>query len=335
MLHGFMRSTTGFAIVRGGLGFWEGGNFPSAIKSIAEWFPLKERSIASGIMISGTTVGHIIAPGIVMWLADAFSWQVSFIVTGALGLLWLALWLYLYDKPEHSKRISQSELQHIQSDPIDKVAEEGGVSWFSLLGKRATWGFLGASFLTDPVWWFYLFWLPSFLASSGMDKSEIAFPITIVYAVTAVLSIAGGYLSSYFIRIGWTLNASRKVTMLVCVLMAMPVMTIRFSNDVWLSVMIVAVAAAAQTIWKGVLLTSVTDQFPKKVVSSVSGIGGLGGAVGGILAAKAVGELLDSYKADGDLVSGYNLIFMICGLAYVFAFFLFHIMSPKLSRVKI
>ena len=335
MLHGFMRSTTGFAIVRGGLGFWEGGNFPSAVKSIAEWFPLKERSIASGIMISGTTVGPILAPGIVMWLAEVFSWQMSFIVTGALGLLWLVLWLYLYDKPERSKRLKEPELHYIQSDTVGLPVDKHKVSWFSLLGIKATWGFLGATFLTDPVWWFYLFWLPSFLASSGMDKSDIAFPITIVYAVTAVLSIAGGWLSSYFIRIGWNLNASRKATMLICVLMAMPVMTIRFSDDVWVSIMIVALAAAAQTIWKGVLLTSVTDQFPKKVVSSVSGIGGLGGAVGGMLAAKGVGMLLDAYKAKGDIASGYNLIFVMCGLAYIIAIFLFHIMSPKLSRVNI
>ena len=335
ILHGFMRSTTGFAIVRGGLGFWEGGNFPSAVKSIAEWFPLKERSIASGIMISGTTVGPILAPGIVMWLAEVFSWQMSFIVTGALGLIWLVLWLYLYDKPEHSKRLKEPELHYIQTDTIGLPVDQHKTSWFSLLGKKATWGFLGASFLTDPVWWFYLFWLPSFLASNGMDKSEIAFPITIVYAVTAGLSVAGGWLSSYFIRIGWTLNASRKATMLICVLMAMPVMTIRFSDDVWVSIMIVALAAAAQTIWKGVLLTSVTDQFPKKVVSSVSGIGGLGGAVGGMLAAKGVGILLDAYKAKGDLASGYNLIFVMCGLSYIVAIFLFHMMSPKLSRVNI
>jgi ACS family hexuronate transporter-like MFS transporter len=196
-------------------------------------------------------------------------------------------------------------------------------------------GFLGAQLLTDPVWWFYLFWLPSYLPTAEWIRANIAFPITVVYAVTAVLSIAGGWLSSYFIRIGWTLNASRKVTMLICVLMALPVITIRFSNDIWLSVMIVAVAAAAQTIWKGVLLTTVTDQFPKNVVSSVTGIGGLGGAVGGILTAKGVGILLDAYKAKGDITAGYDFIFVLCGLAYVIAIIFFHLMSPKLERVNI
>lgn len=335
MLHAFMRSTTGFAIVRGGLGFWEGGNFPSAIKAIAEWFPVKERSIASGIMISGTTVGPILAPGIVIWLAESFSWQISFIVTGALGLLWLVLWLYLYDKPESSKRLGEAELSYIQSEPVQDTPGKKEASWLSLLQKKETWGFLSATLLTDPVWWFYLFWLPSFLASSGMDKTQIAFPITVVYAITAVLSIAGGWLSSYFIRIGWSLNASRKTTMLICVFMALPVMAIRFSSDIWISIMIVAVAAAAQTIWKGVLLTSVTDQFPKSVVSTVSGIGGLGGAVGGMLAAKGVGILLDGYKAKGDITAGYNMIFVMCGLSYVVAIFLFHMLSPRLNKVNL
>jgi ACS family hexuronate transporter-like MFS transporter len=335
ILHAFMRSTTGFAIVRGGLGFWEGGNFPSAVKAIAEWFPVKERSIASGIMISGTTVGPILAPGIVIWLAESFSWQISFIVTGSLGFVWLALWFFLYEKPEKSKRLSVAELKYINSDSVSSATTSRQASWGTLLGKKATWGFLSATLLTDPVWWFYLFWLPSYLASSGMDNTQIAFPITVVYAITAVLSIAGGWLSSYFIRIGWNLNASRKTTMLICVLMALPVMTIRFSTDIWVSIMIVAVAAAAQTIWKGVLLTSVTDQFPKSVVSTVSGIGGLGGAVGGMLAAKGVGILLDGYKAKGDITAGYNLIFVMCGLSYVLAIFLFHMLSPKLSKVNI
>ena len=215
------------------------------------------------------------------------------------------------------------------------TAENNKVPLGALLNKKATWGFFLATFLTDPVWWFYLFWLPSFLTNNGMSKTEIAFPLTIVYAVTAVLSIAGGWLSSYFIKRGWTVNKSRKTTMLICVCMALPVMLIRFSNDVWLSVMIIAVAAAAQTIWKGVLLTTVTDQFPKKAVSSVSGIGGLGGAVGGMLAAQAVGIVLDAYKADNNIQAGYNLIFVLCGLMYVVAIALFHKLSPQLKKVKI
>ena len=334
MAHALVKSTIGFNVVRGALGFSEGGNFPAAIKAIAEWFPAKERSLASGFMISGTTVGPILAPGIVLWLANSYSWQISFIITGALGLVWLIAWYFLYDKPEKHKRLSKEELEYI-NEGTEVNSGDNKVPLKELLNKKATWGFFGATFLTDPVWWFYLFWLPSFLTNNGMSKTEIAFPLTVVYAVTAVLSIAGGWLSSYFIKKGWTINKSRKVTMLICACMALPVILIRFSSNIWLSVMIIAVAAAAQTIWKGVLLTTIADQFPKKAVSSVSGIGGLGGAVGGMLAAQAVGILLDAYKADNNIQAGYNLIFVLCGLAYVVAITLFHGLSPKLAKVKI
>ena len=334
MAHALVKSTIGFNVVRGALGFSEGGNFPAAIKAIAEWFPAKERSLASGFMISGTTVGPILAPGIVLWLANSYSWQISFIITGALGLVWLIAWYFLYDKPEKHKRLSKEELEYI-NEGTEVNSGDNKVPLKELLNKKATWGFFGATFLTDPVWWFYLFWLPSFLTNNGMSKTEIAFPLTVVYAVTAILSIAGGWLSSYFIKKGWTINKSRKVTMLICTCMALPVILIRFSSNIWLSVMIIAVAAAAQTIWKGVLLTTIADQFPKKAVSSVSGIGGLGGAVGGMLAAQAVGVLLDAYKADNNIQTGYNLIFVLCGLAYVVAITLFHGLSPKLAKVKI
>jgi MFS transporter, ACS family, hexuronate transporter len=334
MAHALVKSTAGFNVVRGALGFSEGGNFPAAIKSIAEWFPAKERSFASGFMISGTTVGPILAPGIVLWLANRYSWQMSFIITGALGLLWLVAWYFLYEKPQKHKQVSKEELAYI-NDGVVLVNENNKVPLNTLLNKKATWGFFIATFLTDPVWWFYLFWLPSFLTNNGMSKSEIAFPLTVVYAVTAVLSIAGGWLSSYFIKKGWTINNSRKITMLICVCMALPVTLIRFSNNVWLSVMIIAVAAAAQTIWKGVLLTTVADQFPQKAVSSVAGIGGLGGAVGGMLTAQAVGIVLDNYKEDNNIQAGYNLIFILCGLAYVVAITLFHILSPHLKKVEV
>jgi ACS family hexuronate transporter-like MFS transporter len=333
MAHALVKSTFGFNVVRGALGFTEGGNFPAAIKSIAEWFPAKERSLASGIMISGTTVGPILAPGIVLWIADGYGWQMSFIITGGIGLLWLIAWYFLYTKPEQNKYADAAEIAYINADAIQETKVK--VPLKTLLSKKPTWGFFLATFLTDPVWWFYLFWLPSFLTSKGMPKSELVFPLTIVYAVTAVLSIAGGWLSSFFIKMGWTVNRSRKTTMLLCVGLALPVILIRFSDDIWLSVIIIAVAAAAQTIWKGVLLTSVADQFPKKAVSSVTGIGGLGGAIGGMLAAQGVGMLLDYYKTNNDLNSGYNLIFIFCGLAYVVAIGLFHLLSPQLKTVDV
>ena len=331
--HAFVRSTFGFNVVRGALGFSEGGNFPAVIKSIAEWFPVKERSLASGIMISGTTVGPILAPAIVLWIADLYGWQMSFIITGSLGFLWLLAWYVFYSKPGDNKRLDAAELHYITEGQPSET--EGKIPFTTLLSKKATWGYFIATFLTDPVWWFYLFWLPSFLTNKGMPKSELIFPLTVVYSVTAVLSIAGGWLSSYFITKGWTVNTSRKTTMLLCVGLALPVMFIQLSEDVWLSVMIIAIAAAAQTIWKGVLLTTVADQFPKKAVSSVTGIGGFGGAVGGMLAALGVGILLDSYKLDGNLNGGYNLIFIFCGLTYVVAISIFHFFSPKLKSIEV
>jgi len=334
LAHAFVRSTFGFKIARGALGFTEGGNLPAAIKSIAEWFPVRERSFASGFMISGTTVGPIIAPAIVLGLANHYSWRISFVVTGALGFLWLIAWYFLYDRPERSRRISKEELAYINDGNV-LPNENTKVPVVTLLNKKATWGFFIATFLTDPVWWFYLFWLPSYLTSNGMSKTEIAFPLTVVYAVTAMLSIAGGWVSSYFIKRGWSINRSRKTTMLVAVCMALPVMLIRFSDNVWISVMIIAVAAAAQTIWKGILLTTITDQFPRKAVSSVSGIGGLGGAVGGMLAAEGVGILLDAYKTGNNIQGGYNLIFVLCGLAYIIAISLFQVLSPQLKKVEV
>ena len=333
--HAMVRSTLGFVGARGALGFAEGGNIPSVIKSIADWFPIRERSFASGFMISGTTVGPIVAPVLVLWLANRYSWQTSFVVTGSLGLLWVAAWYFLYDKPEKCRAVDAGELAYIHSGDVFEKDNPGmiRVPIKKLLGKGPTWGYLGATLLTDPVWWFYLFWLPSYLTSSGMPKKEIGLPVTIVYAVTAVLSIAGGWLSSFLIRINWSVNKSRKSVMLLCVCMAMSVILIRLNSNVWLAVMIIAIAATAQTIWKGVLLTTVADQCPKRVVSSVAGIGGLGGAVGGMLAAKGVGILLDRYKFEGHIQTGYNLVFLLCGLSYIIAISWFHFLSPELAKV--
>jgi MFS transporter, ACS family, hexuronate transporter len=332
MAHGFVKTTAGFIGVRGALGFTEAANFPAAIKSIAEWFPVKERSLASGIMVSGSTVGPLLAPAGVLWMANHYGWQTAFIVTGALGLLWVVAWYFLYDKPQHRKQVNKEELSYITADR--NTDEKTKLPLQQLLVKKATWGYFLATFLTDAIWWFYLFWLPSYLTSKGLSKTEIAFPITIVYAVTALLSISGGWLSSYFIKRGWTVNRSRKTTMFMCVALVLPVTLIRFSDNIWLSVFIIAFAAGSQTVWKGVLLTTVTDQFPKTVVGSVSGIGGLGGAVGGMLAAQGVGILLEAYKTANNLNGGYNLIFICCGTAFLTATLLFHFLSPKLERVK-
>jgi ACS family hexuronate transporter-like MFS transporter len=335
MLNGIVRTTTGFIFARGALGFAEAGSFPASNKAIAEWFPVKERSLASGIMVSGCTFGPLIAPAGVLWIANTHGWRMAFLVTGALGLVWVVAWYFLYNKPHQSARVSKEELDFITADQTATSNEKAvKIPMPTLLTKKATWGFFIANFLTDAIFWFYLFWLPSYLTSNGLSKTQIAFPITIVYAITAVLSISGGWLSSYFIKRGWTVNSSRKTTMFICVALVLPVVLIQFSHDIWLSVYIIAFAAGAQTVWKGVLLTTVSDQFPKEVVGSVSGIGGFGGAVGGMLAAQGVGILLTGYKAANNLQGGYNMIFICCGALFLTATVLFHLLSPKLEKIK-
>lgn len=335
VLNGFVKTTSGFMAARAGLGFAEAGSFPASNKAIAEWFPVKERSLATGIMVSGCTVGPLIAPAGVLWIANNYSWQAAFVVTGALGFIWVVAWYILYSKPQQSSRVSKEELDFITADQTANTTVEAvKVSIPKLLTKKATWGYFLANFLTDAVFWFYLFWMPSYLASNGMSKTEIAFPITVVYAITAVLTISGGWLSSYLIKKGLTVNSSRKTTMFICVALVLPVVLIQYSQDIWVSVYIVAFAAGAHTVWKGVLLTTVSDQFPKEVVGSISGIGGFGGAVGGMLAAKGVGILLDDYKAVDNLQGGYNLIFICCGALFLTATVLFHLLSPKLENVR-
>nr|WP_294791618.1 MFS transporter [uncultured Mucilaginibacter sp.] len=334
VFNGFVKTTSGFMAARAGLGFAEAGSFPASNKAIAEWFPVKERSLATGIMVSGCTVGPLIAPAGVLWIANNYSWQAAFVVTGALGFIWVVAWYFLYSKPRQNSRVSKEELAYITADQTANTTEEAvKVSIPKLLTKKATWGYFLANFLTDAVFWFYLFWMPSYLTSNGMSKTEIVFPITVVYAITAVLTISGGWLSSYLIKKGLTVNSSRKTTMFICVALVLPVVLIQYSQDIWVSVYIVAFAAGAHTVWKGVLLTTVSDQFPKSVVGSVSGIGGFGGAVGGMLAAKGVGILLDNYKAVDNLQGGYSLIFICCGMAFLTATILFHLLSPKLEKV--
>ncbi|GAB2606268.1 MFS transporter [Spirosoma areae] len=332
MGHALARSTLGFSVARGLLGFTEAGNFPAAMKAIAEWFPASERSTATGIMLAGTTVGPIMAPALVPWLAVTYGWQTAFVVTGAIGLAWLVLWYWFYEKPERQTRLQPAERVYINEGRQEALvgdAPEEKVPYRVLLTKKATWSFLLAKLLTDPIWWFYLFWLPSYLTSHGMSMTEIALPIMLVYSITAALSVVGGMLGAYFLRIGWSVAKGRNATLLICMLFALPIMLIRYSDNSWLSVVIIALAASAQTVWMGTLLTKVTDQFPRQAVSSVIGIGGMAGALGGILFAKAVGSLLDVYKSNHNLEGGYNLLFVVCGLAYIVSFLIIQLLSPN------
>jgi ACS family hexuronate transporter-like MFS transporter len=339
--HAFAISTGGFMAARAVLGFSEAGNFPAAIKTVAEWFPKKERALAAGIFNSGTNIGAIIAPLSVPLIAGTLGWEWAFIITGAIGLIWLLFWWLFYDSPHKHKKISTEEYNHIHSDDIEDEKFEDAptkVKWFKLLGYRQTWSFALLKFFTDPVWWFILFWLPSFLNKQyGMTKLALAFPIAVVYTIAMFGSIAGGWLSGYFIQRGWPLYKARRTALLIFALCALPMLAAQWLGtfNYWYAVLIIGLAASAHQAWSANIFTTVSDMFPKKAVASVVGIGGMVGAVGGIIIARTAGLLLDHFKALGKIETGYYIMFIICALAYIIAWSLFSLLVPKMPKVKI
>jgi ACS family hexuronate transporter-like MFS transporter len=339
--HAFAISTGGFMAARAVLGFSEAGNFPAAIKTVAEWFPKKERALAAGIFNSGTNIGAIIAPLSVPLIAGTLGWEWSFIVTGAIGLIWLLFWWLFYDSPHKHKKISTEEYNHIHIDDIEDEQFEDApqkVRWVKLLGYRQTWSFALLKFFTDPVWWFILFWLPSFLNKQyGITKLALAFPIAVVYTIAMFGSIAGGWLSGYFIHLGWPLHKARRTALLIFALCALPMLAAQWLGtfNYWYAVLVIGLAASAHQAWSANIFTTVSDMFPKKAVASVVGIGGMVGAVGGIFIARTAGMLLDHFKALGKIETGYYIMFIICALAYIMAWSLFSLLVPKMPKVKI
>jgi ACS family hexuronate transporter-like MFS transporter len=339
--HALAGSTLGFMVARGVLGVSEAGNFPAAIKTVAEWFPKKERALATGLFNSGSNVGAIIAPMTVPLIALTWGWQWAFIITGAVGLIWLFFWFRFYQSPKNCKKLSKEEFDYIHSDKDEVVAAdvvEEKVSWFKLLTYRQTWAFFIGKGLTDPVWWFYLFWLPSFLNKQyGMTKTDYALPIAVVYTMTTFGSIFGGWLSGFFIRKGWPVYRARRTAMLIFAFCVLPVISAQalgvYSH--WYAVLIIGLAASAHQAWSANIFTTASDMFPKKAVASVTGIGGMAGAVGGILIAKSAGLLLDHFKALGSIETGYYIMFFICGSAYLLAWVIMGVLAPKMTKVNL
>ena len=336
--HALAGSTFGFGIARGVLGFSEAGNFPAAIKTVAEWFPKKERALAAGIFNSGTNVGAILAPLTVPLIAERFGWEWAFIITGAIGLIWLLFWWVLYESPQKHKKVSAKELSYILSDEKDETTEPNAkIYWIKLLGFRQTWSFAILKFFTDPIWWFILFWLPSFLNKQyGMTKMELAFPIAVVYTMAMFGSIAGGWLSGYFIQLGWPVYKARRTALLIFALCALPMLSAQWVGtfNYWYAVGFIGLAASAHQAWSANIFTTVSDMFPKKAVASVVGIGGMVGACGGIIIARTAGILLDHYKALGSIEMGYYIMFIICALAYTVAWGFFSLLVPKMPKVE-
>jgi ACS family hexuronate transporter-like MFS transporter len=322
--HAFARTTALFSAARALLGVAESANFPGAIKAVAEWFPKKERALATGIFNAGTNTGAIITPLLVPWIALTWGWQWAFIATGSLGFFWLILWLAVYRSPESNRRVSSDEFAHIRSDPADP--ENARVPWIRLLGFRQTWAVAAGKLLADPIWWFYLYWLPKFLdARYGIKLAQVALPLIVVYVVADVGSIGGGWLSSSLIKRGWTVNRARKTTMLAMALLIVPTVLAPLAGSMWTAVLVVSVAAAAHQAWSANVYTLASDMFPRAAVGSVVGIGAFAGGIGGWAFQRVTGRILEANGND------YTPIFIVCGLAYVSAWTIIHLLAPRLE----
>lgn len=364
--HAFGHTTATFGFWRAALGLTEAGNFPAANKTIAEWFPKKERAFATGIYNSGANIGAILAPLLVPWIASHWGWEWAFVITGAVGLIWLYFWYKIYASPQlklASGHLKQAEYDFIHSDK-DEAAESNEesngakVSWFKLLTFRQTWAFFFGKFLTDPIWWFFLFWLPAFLNGENTRKIAefmqanpdftgdpstipgiISWPlaVAIVYTVSTFGSVFGGWVPKFLINKGMVTYKARKLSMFIYALFPLMVLFASRLGEIntWLAVMTIAIACAAHQAWSANIFTTVSDMFPKKAVASVTGIGGMAGAFGGILIAWAAGLLLKHFTILGKIETGYGILFVVCGLAYVLAWVVMHFLVPKMKRVQI
>jgi ACS family hexuronate transporter-like MFS transporter len=324
--HALVSTAFGFGLARFALGIGESGNFPAAIKTVAEWFPQKERALATGIFNAGSNVGAIAAPLLVPWIALTWGWQEAFIITGLSGLIWVVFWLPVYRRPSEHPKLSKKELEHIESDPPDTPVK---ISWLQLLPLKQTWAFASGKFLTDAIWWFYLFWFPLFMNDRfGVNLSTIGIPMVVVYLLADVGSVSGGWFSSALIKRNWTVNKARKVAMLICALLIMPVAIAPHVSGEWVAVFLIGIAAAAHQGFSANIFTTASDMFPRKAVASVVGIGGFAGAMGGFFMNLGAGWLKQN-------TGSYEIMFAIAGIVYLLALLIMHLLVPKLEPAKL
>jgi len=345
IMHAFATGTLSFMMFRAFLGITEAGNFPAAFKTTAEWFPRRERALAGGIFNSGTNVGAIVAPIVVPYIAINYSWQVAFIATGAIGFLWLIFWFLLYEVPAKHKKLSKAEFDYIHGDlkdpePVAGEEVKPKASWGKLLTFKQTWAFVLGKFLTDGIWWFFLFWLPAFLAAEyGLVGMQVSLPIAVVYTMAGVASIFGGWLPMWFVKNrGFDIIRARKTSMLIFAFFPCLVIVSQAAGSfsMWYAVIIIGIAASAHQAWSANLYTTVSDMFPKSYVASVIGIGGMAGGLGGMIVAKIAGTLFDHYKSLGHIQTGYYIMFIVCGLVYFVAWLLmFKLLVPKMPLAKL
>lgn len=336
--HAFATGTGGFIIARVFLGLSEAGNFPAAIKTTAEWFPQKERALATGVFNSGSNIGSILVPLTVPYIAITWGWQWAFILTGMIGFVWLAFWFVLFEVPERQKRLSQAEFDYIHSDTTEVESQEK-LSWIKLLSFRQTWAFAIGKFLTDPVWWFYLFWLPDFLMKQyKLPVTDIIWPSALVYFIGSIGSVLGGWLPMSLINKNWPAYKARKTSMLIYALLVLPVLFAQYlgSINMWLAILVIGLAAAAHQAWSANIFTTVSDMFPKKATASVTGIGGMFGTFGGVLLSWLVQKnMFVHYTKIGKIETGYFVMFCICGAAYLIAWLVMHFLVPKMKKVDL
>jgi ACS family hexuronate transporter-like MFS transporter len=324
--HALVGTVFGFGAARFALGLGESGNFPAAIKATAEWFPKKERAFATGLFNSGANVGAVVAPLVVPWITLTWGWREAFLFTALIGFIWLGFWLWLYEVPERHKRVTKAEVDFIHSDQPQSVGEN--VPWLSLLRYRGVWAFVAAKFLTDPIWWFYLYWLPKFLNQRfGLDLAHLGLPLIIIYTMTSVGSIGGGWISGVLIRKGWSIDRARKTVMLASALLIIPIVVASTVTQ-WWAVALIALATAAHQAWSANLFTTVSDMFPRKAVGSVIGLGGMAGSIGGMLIAAAIGFILE-------LTGSYLFVFIFAGSAYILALAIFALLVPRIDTVEL
>jgi len=340
---GLSVSVLGFIFSRAVLGFGESGNFPAAIKATAEYFPKQERSFATGIFNSGANVGAILAPATVPYIAKIWGWETAFLIIGGAGFLWLIFWFIFYDKPEQQNRLSKTELEYILLDtdekeivPSESETEAKKVSWFKLLSYKQTWAFTFGKFMTDGVWWFFLFWLPSFLkAQYGMEGTSISFPLFILYSMTMIGSIGGGWFPAYFLKKGYNAYEARMKAMMVIALFPLVILLAQPLGHYtyWVPVILIGIGASAHQAWSANIFTTVSDMFPKKAIGSIIGIGGMAGGIGGVIVSKVGGSLFDHYKALGHIQTGYTIMFTFCAVAYIIAWVIMKALVPRFRPI--
>ena len=336
MLHAMARSAFGFGLARVGLGVGEAGNYPAAVKTVAEWFPKKERALATGIFNAGTSIGVVAALFIVPWILRNYGWQEVFWITGALGFVWLLFWLIFYEVPARQKRLSVDERAYITSGQESGTEAPVSIRWAALFTFPQTWALIIGKGLIDPIYWFFLFWLPSYFSSTfQLDLTKPSWGLIIIYIATTVGSIGGGYLSSRLIKRGWPTLKARKTVLIIVAVLEVSIILVQFATDAWMAFGLISIAVALHQAWATNVFTMASDLFPKQAVSSAVGIAGMAGAVGGIFFPMLVGSLLDTYKTAGNLAGGYNILFTICGFTYLVAWIIIHLLTQNHTTVDI